>query len=1069
MLHLAKITAPHNSSIVPRERLFALLDQCLEKKVVWISSPGGSGKTSLVASYLNERKQPHLWYRIDEGDDDIATFFYYMGLASNKASPRFKKNLPLLTPEYLEGIPVFTRRYFEEVGRRLKAPFVIVFDNYQDVPGSSALHGILNIALESLPQEIKVIGVSRNLPPQALSRFHVNNSMERLGWNDIRLSLEETATIVTAGNGRSIRDIPVSLVHERIGGWVAGLVLLIENSRKKGNQGLILDNRAQEEIFPYFANEIFTKTDQETRDFLLRTAFLPMMTAEMARALTGITNAGDILKKLHEQNYFTECRFDKEPNYLYHTLFRDFLTTRARETFSDEEIRSIRAKAALVLTENGLVEDAVRFLIDAGNWAELIPIVLEQAQSLIFQGRNLVLANWIRCFSEGILSWHPWLLYWKGVSLLPLDILESRSLLDRAFHTFLECGDETGVLLSWSGVVDTYLFESNDYKPLDSWISWLDERLRQNPVFPSVETEASVLSSMVSGCLFRQPDHPALRSNVIRLLEIYQRNPNVSICPQTLSFTVLFYIWMGEFDKAEITFYQVKKKAESTMAAPLMRITLKMIESHYAVLSGAEFEEVCKLISEGMNWAEESGVHFMDFLLLAQEGNSRLIRGDEGLTDTYLKKFDSVFKPNRRITHCLNMDMMSLNHLHRGNYCQALLYAEKSEALCNRFGLVYNQGTNGVLLAQIYHERGDYVQALLEINKTKELFTRMGSRLFLYSCSMVEAYIHLERGNDHDGLPALRKALALGRIGNYASAPYVWRKNVICRLCIKALEAGIETEFVQNLIRKQNLRPDLAPVEIETWPWPVRIYTLGRFALLTHDAPVNVSGKSQKKPLMMLKAIIALGARDIKEETLTDLLWPEAEGDAGHNAFTTTLARLRKLICHDSAIQLSGGRVSLDNRICWVDRWAFERLCTGMETVMGQIQNGRSEVQALKTVASKAAGVYKGPFLDSDEDQPWTVYARERLRGRYLHLTGQTGSFLSQEGDDEAAIHYYRKGIEAEPLAEYLHQSLISAYLRLDRLAEALAAFKQCRKILDSHSIPLSQKTEALRRQIHKN
>ena len=62
----------------------------------------GSGKTALTASYLDNGKFPCLWYRMDEGDGDIATFFYYLGLAAKKASPRKRKPLPLLTPEYLQ-------------------------------------------------------------------------------------------------------------------------------------------------------------------------------------------------------------------------------------------------------------------------------------------------------------------------------------------------------------------------------------------------------------------------------------------------------------------------------------------------------------------------------------------------------------------------------------------------------------------------------------------------------------------------------------------------------------------------------------------------------------------------------------------------------------------------------------------------------------------------------------------------------------------------------------------------------------------------------------------------------
>jgi hypothetical protein len=116
---LAKISRPRISEVLERSRLFLQLDQKRKAPITWISGPGGSGKTTLVASYLDSRRLPCLWYRLDDGDGDIATFFYYLGLAARRAAPRSKKPLPLLTPEYLLGIPAFTRRYFEELFSRL--------------------------------------------------------------------------------------------------------------------------------------------------------------------------------------------------------------------------------------------------------------------------------------------------------------------------------------------------------------------------------------------------------------------------------------------------------------------------------------------------------------------------------------------------------------------------------------------------------------------------------------------------------------------------------------------------------------------------------------------------------------------------------------------------------------------------------------------------------------------------------------------------------------------------------------------------------------------------------------
>ena len=135
-----------------------------------------------------------------------------------------------------------------------------------------------------------------------------------------------------------------------------------------------------------------------------------------------------------------------------------------------------------------------------------------------------------------------------------------------------------------------------------------------------------------------------------------------------------------------------------------------------------------------------------------------------------------------------------------------------------------------------------------------------------------------------------------------------WRPDVMPRLCVHALDAWIEVPYVQRLIRTRHLVPDTLPLACENWPWPLRICTLGRFAILRDEAPIHFGGKVQHKPMELLKAIISFGGKDVPKDTVVDILWPHAEGDMARQSFDTTLHRLRRLIGNDKAISLQGNR-----------------------------------------------------------------------------------------------------------------------------------------------------------------
>ncbi len=274
-------------------------------------------------------------------------------------------------------------------------------------------------------------------------------------------------------------------------------------------------------------------------------------------------------------------------------------------------------------------------------------------------------------------------------------------------------------------------------------------------------------------------------------------------------------------------------------------------------------------------------------------------------------------------------------------------------------------------------------------------------------------------------------------------------------LCEKALEEGIEVEYVQEIIRRRRLVPENPPVHLENWPWPLKVYTLGQFVIYKDGQPLRFSRKAQKKPLDLLQALIAAGASGIRDEEVADALWPETDGDASLQSLRTTLHRLRSLVGREDAVKVREGRVSLDDRLCWIDAWAFEQL-------LGEADG--CDPETALPLLEKAVGFYQGYFMGREMEEPWLMAAGERLRSKFLRGVEKLGSFWSKGGEWEKARECYRKGLEVDSLAEEFCQGAMVCCRNLDLKAEALSLYKSFEKRLKKElDIAPAAKTRAIR------
>lgn len=507
---LAKLTPPRLYAITHRKRLFTLVDEkCRHHSLVWIAGPPGAGKTSLVASYLSEHKQRTLWYHIDPGDADLATFFHYLAQAAQTAAGRKSLHLPALTPEFMANVSGFTRRFMRELWSKVPLPAVLVLDNYQELPIETPLHNVLPIALAEFPHGAALIVISRGEAPEQFARELVHNGVGHIRWEDLRLTFEETVSLARAVS--DMDEETVRSLHAKANGWMAGTVLLLERMKANENWNAPASSETKTEVFHYFAEQVFMRTDSCSREVLMRTALLPWVTGAIAEEISEHPGAAQMVRDLYERGLFVDRRADAQVRYQYHDLFREFLLDRGCVHFDGEQLHSHKRIAAQVAERFGQQDAAVALYAETNSWDDLSRLICGGAEKLLSQGRNQTVQRYIGLVPEAEREKRPWLLYWSGISRLVFDPITARKDLECAHHHFqtAEQQDVAGLFLSCSGIIESYICGVDDMAPAIFWGDRVQQLLHQNDGFPSPTIEARVLTHL-QGLMYAASHHPLL-------------------------------------------------------------------------------------------------------------------------------------------------------------------------------------------------------------------------------------------------------------------------------------------------------------------------------------------------------------------------------------------------------------------------------------------------------------------------------------------------------------------------------------------------------------------------------
>ena len=438
------------NTIYISERLQESLRPISRCVLTMVVAPMGYGKTTAVNWYLEQRAkvQSLRIVRISVYSDNLAIFWKSVQDAFARAG--FDFLLDYTCPTDAGGGLLADDLCHELAGETDCYIFIDDFHLLKDIRVSSFLCTLAN----RLPGNVHLIVASRDRFLPAAEIVRLGGKIYQISTEHLRLNHTELA-IYAHRCGTELSDAQVEALLYSSEGWFSAIYL---NLRTFFEHGVLPDHNS--DIYATFTAAMIDPLPEKQREFLAVMGLADEFTVEMARFVTGDTDAEKLLAVLIAKNAFVKCLPDGV-TYRFHHMMKEC----AERTFQTLE----KEKQALYLEHFGLWYENHRQYLHAiaayrrsGNYDALLRVIQKDAGILLASLNPQTVLSDIEACPVFVLKEHPLsilvlmrsMFNWR---LIP-QMLEMKALLMAAIEEHPEMpAKERGDLLGECDLIMSFL------------------------------------------------------------------------------------------------------------------------------------------------------------------------------------------------------------------------------------------------------------------------------------------------------------------------------------------------------------------------------------------------------------------------------------------------------------------------------------------------------------------------------------------------------------------------------------------------------------------------------------
>lgn len=1052
-----------NEQTIILESLIRLFKSKSAEKLILINAPAGYGKSTNTCIFLNREKYNYAWIRLNKNINTEFLFLLYVSESIREINSNFGKSTINAINNLSDDIGIIHDKdvvlekliniFNDEFITYFKDTIYLVLDDLHEIIEYKWINQLTELLIFNTSPNLKIIITSRYLTGFNTAKYKAKRIASEISKEELSFRENDIKQLAKRIYNSEISDTECKELYNYFEGWVTGLHLLFQTSGKindivKTGSKFISDN-----IFNFFAEEIFNSQDDESKEFLLKSSFLDTFDDNICIKLFNNLNSSKIIKYLDEKNIFIEkVKQDTEElhnsgKYYYNYLFKTFLNQKAAEYLGKEFQKTLNIISEYFISQNNFIE-SIDLLILANDFEKAFKLFDLNFNELIQNSNFEKLWLYLEKFENNV-SEHYKILYYKSIlyKYYKGDINTALELINNAIKQTDKSGDKEFYILCIQAKAEILINQGKE------------------KVAESIKLLKSILSKSKNKLINARINY-LLGSSLFNLNKLKESEKYLeialSICSEEKDNDLISDIYSmlgniniikGEFTLSNHYYTLTLNKTKGLYKKLIIQANLTILYSRTA-----KFEQAKQYLDSSYSLLNLFRTPIFEILYKMTEYSIHFESGNFESAEEIAKEINKIaLKLNNNYYIYLSYIFLAESNYYKNNFNKALEYFRLSSEYLNK------SNKTDALFLELYTEicnyklykKSDLEKTLIKVG---DYFKEIGTNYDTAFINFYTALYYYNKGLFETAITYLNNSLSISAEKEYFSfllREYILHnemftyaeKNSIQTDLINKIKIIIseinELEWIDDRFRKYLN-------QLKSEQYDIKMYIFGRLEFHIKNKPVDESIWKRKIRKLILCYLLYYN-NAISKDKIIELFFKESSLENADNIFHQAISNIRlalkteteinqkeKSVKH-TLVNYEGKMLKLGkNVLIYSDAAEFDNLLKKASAVVDNLR----KINYLKT----ALNLYKGDALEGFYDD-WSESIRNEYKNKYIKAMEQLIELLDKANKTDEIETYCDKLLQTDNLNDSAHYYKIKLFTERGNIHQAKQHYERFKKI----------------------